>query len=678
MNPIHYFVNEHVINALGWTLIHSLWQIALIGLLLKISLIILKKRSAETRYLFSVVSLFSIVVISLITFIKISQNSLDDKQIFSYETVSNSLTEVQYTVLASSESYGLDTFLLSIDKIGRLINSNLNFIVVVWFLGAIFFSLRFAGNFWYINRLRKKQIQKPAGDITNLMRRLSQRMDIRQKVKIFESLLVKVPLVIGHLKPVILMPVGLLSSLPYDQVEAIFAHELAHIRRKDYLINLIKSLLEVVFFYHPIFWWISSSIETERENCCDDLTIQMCGSEIPLRNALLSIQQFEIKPVILATAISNSKYKLLNRIMRMKTTNQFKHGINGSLAGFLIILGGMIVLATSSAFSPRLSDLREEYKTEKIGLFPDNLLTDSQAVLESTGDQQNTSKPYNFIEVNSGSIPDTTIKSSGTSAAKDSDKVTMEFDGNYNLISVKKDGKPLEGDEKKEYEARAAKMKALNEQEKKQGEQKAALEIAEKELHAAQEKIEKAQNEYEKAMAAYHGSYFYSDDSLNTNVFVWTEGGSDNPKTVREIEIEKIPDFPDIPEIYALKLSEEELSEALEEGMAEVNYDIQMDQLENEMKIIEIEKEFNDQKGAKTVIVKTSGSEDLISTIREELSKDGILKDADGKLSFSLSQDELEVNGEKRSADLHKKYLKLYKQTTGNKLSGDFKIIIKD
>ena len=156
MNPIHYFVNEHVINALGWTLIHSLWQIALIGLLLKISLVFLKKKSAETRYLFSVVSLFSIVVISLITFIKISQNSLDNKQIFSYETVSNSLTEVQYTVLASSESHGGDTFILSIDKIGRLINSNLNFIVVVWFLGATFFSLRFAGNFWYINRLKKQ------------------------------------------------------------------------------------------------------------------------------------------------------------------------------------------------------------------------------------------------------------------------------------------------------------------------------------------------------------------------------------------------------------------------------------------------------------------------------------------------------------------------------------------
>lgn len=362
----------------------------------------------------------------------------------------------------------------------------------------------------------------------------------------------------------------------------------------------------------------------------------------------------------------------------MKTTHQFKHGIKGSLAGFVVVVTGMIILATSSAFAPKMTDLPGDYTTEQFGLSSENLISAPAPDVKPFDGQLSTSGAYSLKQVNYGYVQDTTIKTPGTSAVTGSDKVTMEFDGNYNLVSVKKDGKPLEGDEKKEYEAMAAKMKVLNEQEKKQEEQKAALEIAEKELQAAQEKIEKAQNEYEKAMAAYHRSYFYSDDSLNTNVFVWTEGGSDNPKTVREIKIEKFPDHPDISEIYALKLSEEELSEALEESMAEVNYDIQMDQLENEMRIIEIEKEFNDQKGAKTVIVKTSGSEDLISTIREELSKDGILKDSGDKLNFSLSQDELEVNGEKLSADLHKKYLKLYKQTTGNKLSGEFKIIIKD
>ena len=499
-------------------------------------------------------------------------------------------------------------------------------------------------------------------------------------------MLVKVPLVIGHLKPVILIPVGLLSSLPYDQVEAILAHELAHIGRKDYLINIFKSALEVVFFYHPIFWWISSTLETERENCCDDLTVQICGSEVPLRNALICVHQFEIKPVILATAISNSKYKLLNRIMRMKTTNQFKHGMKGSLAGFLVLLGGMIILATSSAFSPRMSDLPGEYKTEKIGLLPDNLLTGSQIAMESMGDHQNASKPNDFKEVIFGTIPDTTIKNSGTSSANVNDKVIMEFDGNYNLISVKKDGKPLEGNDKKEYEAMAAKMKKLNEQEKKQEEQKAALEIAEKELQAAQEKIEKAQQEYEKAISAYHESYTYNYDSTETNVFVWTEGDSKSPKKVREIRIERHPDFPELPEIYSFSMPEEGLVRVYEESLKDRQKDLifmeedlrELDRLGERMKVIEIEKELDNPKGVSKVVVKTREDNNLVPTLREELSKDGILKDSDDKLNFSLSQDELEVNGKQLSEDLHKKYLKIYKQSTGNKLEGKFKIVIND
>jgi hypothetical protein len=372
--------------------------------------------------------------------------------------------------------------------------------------------------------------------------------------------------------------------------------------------------------------------------------------------------------------------------MRMKTTNQFKHGMKGSLAGFLALLGGMIILATSSAFSPRMSDLPGEFKTEKIGLLPDNLLTGSQVAVESMGGHQNASKSNDFKEVIFGTIPDTTIKSSGTSSANVSDKVTMEFDGNYNLISVKKGGKPLEGDEKKEYEAMAAKMKKLNEQEKKQEEQKAALEIAEKELQAAQEKIEKAQQEYEKAISAYHESYTYNYDSTETNVFVWTEGDSKSPKKVREIRIERHPDFPELPEIYSFSMPEEGLVRVYEESLKDRQKDLifmeedlrELDRLGERMKVIEIEKELDNPKEVSKVVVKTREDDNLVPTLREELSKDGILKDSDDKLNFSLSQDELEVNGKQLSEDLHKKYLKIYKQSTGNKLEGKFKIVIKD
>jgi beta-lactamase regulating signal transducer with metallopeptidase domain len=111
-------------------------------------------------------------------------------------------------------------------------------------------------------------------------------------------------MVIGHLKPIILLPVGMLTALPYDQVEAIITHELAHIKRNDYLINLIKSFFEVIFFYHPVAWWISSMMDDERENCCDDLTIKICGESSSLQNALLNLQELNQKPTYIAAALN--------------------------------------------------------------------------------------------------------------------------------------------------------------------------------------------------------------------------------------------------------------------------------------------------------------------------------------------------------------------------------------
>lgn len=673
MNLVQDIFIVNTINALGWTLIHSVWQIAIIGIILKISLIIFRNKAAEFRYLLAVISLSAIILLATITFLKLylTQNSLPSEHILIQEgsSVSRELQFQNPTIKVNESDYtGLNWF--TTGSIFQLINANMQVIVLVWFLGIGFFSLKFAGNYWYINRLKKQKTIPVPVNLLQLGALISNKLDIQKKIRILESALIKVPMIIGYFKPVILLPVGLVSSLPVEQVEAILAHELAHIRRNDYLINLLKSLIEVIFFYHPVIWWISSMLETEREHCCDDTAIKICGNEKSLQKALLNLQQFEQNSITLAPALLKNKYQLLNRIMRMKTTNQFKHGIKGSLAGFVVIISGLIILATSSAFSPNLRDLPNDPSAEKT-----ELLRNTQLHSNDLSNDVSVKQTVERIEFTVTERKPDTIAARAKSGEE---KITLEFDGNYNLISVMKDGKPLEGDDKIEYEAMAAKMKKLNEQEKQHEEQKAALEKAEKELQIAQEQIEKAQQEYEKAIAAYHGSYNFSDDSMKTNVFVWTEGGSDDPKAVREIKIEKIPEHPDIPEIYTLKLSEKELTEAMEEGMVEMNYDIQMDQLDKEMKVIEIEKELNGPKGATTVIVKSSGSENLVPALQSELVKDGILKDKDEHMSFSLTQDELEVNGKKLSEDLHKKYLKIYKQSTGNKLEGKFKIEIRD
>ena len=98
-------------------------------------------------------------------------------------------------------------------------------------------------------------------------------MRISRPVRLLESAIAEVPVVIGYLKPVILIPAGLLANLPVDQVEAILLHELAHIRRADYLVNLLQTMVESLLFYHPAVWWISHVIRTEREHCCDDFVL---------------------------------------------------------------------------------------------------------------------------------------------------------------------------------------------------------------------------------------------------------------------------------------------------------------------------------------------------------------------------------------------------------------------
>lgn len=685
MNPLQDFAGVSAINALGWTLIHSLWQITLLGLLLKISLVAFRKKSAEFRYLLTTFSLFAIAAVSLITFVKIyskaepfSQTGLSDMHF-----VTGGQNQLSPADLIISETSGGNGLPAIFDLLSRFINTNLGLIVLLWLAGTVIFSLRFAGSYLYANRLKHKNTLPVSSDLMEIVVRLVLKLNIKKKIRIVESLLVKIPMVIGHLKPVIIMPAGLAASLPYDQIEAIIAHELAHIRRNDFFINMIKSILEVIYFYHPVIWWISSSIEKERENCCDDITIDICGNEKPLQSALLSLQQFEQKSIFIAAALLNKKYKLLNRIRRMKTTNHFRNGFRGSLAGFIVLLGGIIVLTTSSAFSPKINDLPKDYSTQNLGLLTDNILDGESMTTNNTAEIYGVNPVLELT--NYPVIPDT-VKSSTELTPEEKAKVTLELDGNYNLISVKKDGKLLEGDEKKDYEAMAEKLKKLNDQEKEKEGQRLALEKAEKKLQEAQEQIEKANAEYEKAIEAYNKNLYEAGENNHTKVMVWSEADSEDPQVVKEVKIVKHPDFPDAPETYSFSWSDDEFTEAYSESLKDVDRVIaisgdnikKLDDLDKEMKMIEIHKEIDGPHGSNKVIIKHSGSDDLLPTLREALVNDGILKSNDDKLSFSLTQDEVEVNGKKLSDELHKKYLKIYRQSTGNKLNGEFKIVIKD
>ena len=146
-----------------------------------------------------------------------------------------------------------------------------------WIAGVLFFQLRGVAGWMAARGLRRRGVCAATLFWQERIDRLAARVRLSRPVTLLESCVAEVPVVIGYVRPVILMPVGLLAGLPAGQVEAILLHELAHIRRHDYLVNLMQIVVEGLVFYHPAVWWISGVIRAERENCCDDLVVATQG-----------------------------------------------------------------------------------------------------------------------------------------------------------------------------------------------------------------------------------------------------------------------------------------------------------------------------------------------------------------------------------------------------------------
>src|SRR5262249_746568 len=151
-------------------------------------------------------------------------------------------------------------------------------------------ALRPVASWLAIRQLRSRGISGVPPVVLEALERVAKHLHLRRAVTIVQSTLVRAPVVVGWLRPFILLPVGIGCELPLGQLDAILAHELAHVRRHDFPINVLQTLIEAVFFYHPAVWWLSQRIRAERENCCDDLAIAALGNRGDYGRALLAIE----------------------------------------------------------------------------------------------------------------------------------------------------------------------------------------------------------------------------------------------------------------------------------------------------------------------------------------------------------------------------------------------------
>jgi GWxTD domain-containing protein len=300
-------MTQPLIHAIGWSLLHFLWEGAIIALLLASALGLLSNRSAQLRYMAACCALVLMAVSPLVTFGLLAVDSGAADPAFP-----RAIAESNQLLIATGLSAPTMPW---VNRLAESLDRSLPWVLAAWFTGAILLLCRLNIGLIVARRMKSIATHPPSIELQTAFHDLSSRLGIPRTVSLMNSALVQVPTVIGWLRPAVLLPVGCLTGLSPIQIEAIFAHELAHMRRHDYLVSVFQSIVEAVLFYHPAVWWVSKQVRGERENCCDDLAVKISGDSLAYAKALSFLE--ERRGSLAAAALGANGGVLAMRIKRL-------------------------------------------------------------------------------------------------------------------------------------------------------------------------------------------------------------------------------------------------------------------------------------------------------------------------------------------------------------------------
>jgi bla regulator protein BlaR1 len=307
-----FFLPDSVVQALGWTLVHTLWQGTAIALVLWFALPRLS--SARQRYRAAYGALMSLGLVAAGTFAWVYAPAQPQQP---------------GTVIALAGEVGAELIPVS-PELPEWIAGKLEgyhpVIVAVWLSGFLFFLLRLAAGLHYVHRLRRRQTQAAPAVWQERLCELATHLGVSRPIVLLESALVRVPMALGFFKPLILLPVGIANYLSPAEVEAVLAHELAHLARRDWLFNLLQTFVEAVFYFHPAVWWMAAMIRAERENCCDDVAVALTGNRLAYAKTLAHLQTLAVSPVpVPALGLSGSATLLRRRPLLLERIKRILH-----------------------------------------------------------------------------------------------------------------------------------------------------------------------------------------------------------------------------------------------------------------------------------------------------------------------------------------------------------------
>jgi bla regulator protein BlaR1 len=329
------FEDEHI-RVICWTLIHSLWIGLIAALLAGAVLVCTQKSSSQLRYRLLCGCL--IIFVWITTFVFYQESGSFDR----VNIVAGVSDRFALTVFPLSDSAFVAKDIDVLTQLSAFINQNAVWIFTVWFLCFALKSLGLLSGLFYVYRIRSYKVHQVSGEWKERVKNYAQKLGIRQSISLLQSELVKVPVTVGHFKPVILIPIGLIFQLPVEQIETILIHELAHIKRRDYLVNLLQHLLETIFFFNPGLLWLSSLIKEERETCCDDIVLANTSVKSNYLEALLAFHSQQ--PARSDLVLGLGSHQMVNRLKRI--INHENKRLNKMEK--IVLLGGLLIV---SAFS---------------------------------------------------------------------------------------------------------------------------------------------------------------------------------------------------------------------------------------------------------------------------------------------------------------------------------------
>jgi TonB family protein len=339
MNPAALSEAQSIAHALGWTLLHFCWQGALIALVLVCVLSLISERAPQQRYFSACTALFLMIVTPVVTFLRIIASHRDAPAAFTFiplETITVKATGTPSEPL--------------LQRIADSLDRSMSLMLALWLAGVLFLLARLILGLYLARRMKFANIQQPSDELLAGFQSLAQRIGVSRPVRLLHSALVQVPTVIGWLRPVVLVPFGCLTGLSEMQLEAILAHELAHIRRHDYLITVLQTVVEALLFYHPAVWWVSRRIRAEREHCCDDLAVRIGGNPLLYARALslLAEKSLAMPTTTLAAngGVLTMRIKRLLRPQEGPATSQFAAV---TVLALVVALAGISIGATAHA-----------------------------------------------------------------------------------------------------------------------------------------------------------------------------------------------------------------------------------------------------------------------------------------------------------------------------------------